>query len=263
MVRKLAYIHFVKVAGRYVNYYLQRNVFGNSGEELATQGVKTFNSWIPPFSLARDWADDELLQLASNRHPRQSPTPQEVRIHYQHWEHEYLARQYVHNHHYGWNRDTIRAFRQQGWYTLLFLREPSELLCSLWSWIQQQSQEDIYNGRVIWPISLAQLSLDQFIHAIVTSSGDSGWYALPDYADEVDYVAEFSEENFRNFLKHNFDHDYRPETMEPRHRYGSGNPGFAAYCEQGLISRETQRLLDEDYEVCRVRERLKSSPLNG
>ncbi len=93
MADKIAFIHYAKAAGRYVDYYLQNNVFENVSDNLAQQDVKVFNSWSVPFSLGRDWNEKELLQLAANRHPTQSPTPAEVMDHHQLWRHDYLAHQ--------------------------------------------------------------------------------------------------------------------------------------------------------------------------
>lgn len=85
-------------------------------------------------------------------------------------------------------------------------------------------------------------------------------FSLPDYVDDVEYVAEFNDAGFSKFLQEKFGHCYTPECVEENQKFASGNPGFAAHRDQGLISRETQRLLDGHYEVCRIRERL-ASPL--
>jgi hypothetical protein len=257
-VQKLAFIHYAKVAGRYMDYYLQRKVFDNRSTLLAAQTVKSFNSWVPPLSMGRDWNEEELLQLAANRHPLQCPSPEDIRIHYGHCSHDYLARQYVHNHHYSWSRATIRAFGKQGWCTVMFLRDPAEIFCSLWTWMQGKADEVFSTGYMALLRPLNHLSLDSFIREMITNPKLSVSFSLPDYVDDIDYVAEFSDAGFGTFLEEKFGHHYQPEHVGKRQHFASGNPGFAACREKGLISAKTQMLLDANDDVCRVRERLAS-----
>jgi hypothetical protein len=258
VVQKIAFIHYAKVAGRYIDAYLRQKVFENKSDCLAEQQVKTFNSWTVPFSMGRDWSEEELLRLAANRYSAQYPSPEEVRSHYQCWTHDYLARQYVHNHHHFWSLLSVREFRKRGWFTFMFIRDPAELLCSLWTWTQKNTTESPKLQPVIKPEHLTVMSLDHFIQEILRRPNLSAFYALPDYVDEIEYVSEFTDENFYRFLQKYFDHSYQPETLEIEQRCASGNPGYAAYRNQGLISEETRKLLDGNQEVCRVRELIAS-----
>lgn len=255
MPAKTAFIHFGKVAGRYINAYLNNAVFESTSTNLAVQKVKIYNSWTTPFLLGRDWNEKELMQLAANRHPHQYPTPDEVRLHHQHWSHNYLDRQYVHNHQHGWSRATVSQFRKQGWFTFMFIREPRDLLCSLWTWLQKSNFD---HHLKIQPESLASKPLDDFIQEILTRPGLAGFYALPDYTDQIDYVAEFNMDNFIRFLKKYFNHTYHPQKEKKSWRFASKNPGYAVYREQGLISDRTHQLFDESIEVLRVRELINS-----
>ena len=256
VVEKIAFIHFSKVAGRYIDSYLRQRVFKNNSNNLAEQQVKIFNSWAIPLALGRDWTEEELLQLAANRHSEQCPTPDEIRIHHSLWSHDYISRQYVHNHHCNWSTTTVQKFRENGWLTFMFIREPSELLCSLWTWIRSNAEKNPDALPLIKPEWLAVLSLDEFIKEILKDDNFSVFYGLPDYVDKVEYVSEYTEDNFKEFLLDHFDHNYQPERLGTKHRYASGNPGYAAYIEQGLISEDTQVLLNENKEVRRIRELL-------
>jgi hypothetical protein len=259
VVQKIAFIHYAKAAGRYIDSYLRQKVFENRSNSLAEQQVKTFNSWTVPFSMGRDWSEEELLRLAANRYPAQYPSPDEVRSHHQCWVHDYLARQYVHNHHHYWSVASVREFRKRGWLTFMFIRDPAELLCSLWTWIHKSTAESHRSQPGIKPEYLTEMSLDHFIREILRKPNLSAFYALPDYVDEIEYVSEFTEKNFSRFLQEYFDHCYQPEILEIGQRCASGNPGYAAYRNQGLISEETQQLLNGNREVCRVRELIAST----
>ena len=257
MHSKIAFIHYAKAAGRYIDYYLQGRVFNNKSYSLAEQNYKTFNSWITPFFLDRDWDENELLQLSSNRYPSQSPTPDQVRVHHQRWNHDYLSRQYVHNHHHKWSLESVQEFRRNGWLTFMFIREPADLMCSLWIWAKKTLKDNeamAYLGAAM----IKEMSLNQFIGEIVGKPEFYPFYALPDYIDDIEYVVEFTQKNFHFFLQEYFDHSDHPESIEVIQRFTSGNIGYAAFRKQGLISDEVHNLLNKDKQVCRVRERLTS-----
>jgi hypothetical protein len=255
MTSKIAFIHYAKVAGRYIDYYLQERVFNHQGDNLAEQNYKTFNSWLSPFLLDRDWHENELLQLSGNRHPAQLPTPDQVRVHHQRWNHDYLSRQYVHNHHHKWSLTTVQEFYRNGWLTFMFIREPADLICSLWTWVKK-SLKDNEAAAPIKPARLGELSLNQFIKEIIGKPEFHPFFALPEYIDAIEYVAEFTHKNFQNFLQKYFDHCYYPESTEIIQQFISGNLGYATFRNQGLISDEVHNLLNNNQQVCRVRERL-------
>lgn len=257
--KKVAFIHFAKAAGRYINHYLQEQVFERMGSELAVQKYKTFNSWLPPFSLGRDWNEQELLQLAGNRHPTQYPAPSEVKIHYQYWGHEYLSHQYVHNHHLHWSVKTVQHFRDQGWFLFMFLREPGDLLCSFWTWVQKELSQGKEAQILIQPAWLAELSLDEFICTMLTQQEFQFFYALPEYCELLHFTAEFNQKNFTAFLNKYFNHLYCSRELDIGFHFASGNPGYAAYRKQGFISDAADKMLNENKEVHRVREWLASS----
>ncbi len=255
---KIAFIHFAKAAGRYVNRYLRERVFKNGNGEIAEQQYKIFNSWGPPFSMGRDWNQAELLQLANNRHPGQYPTPQEILAHHRCWNHDYLAKQYVHNHHYEWTQEAVSEFRRNGWLTFMFVRDPAELLCSVWTWARGVTAKG--GQPVIQPPGLVEQPLDDFIREVVGTPGHHNIYALPDFVEQIDYTAEFSEENFRGLLRIMVpDHEYDPGSLPDLYRRASGNPGYAEYRRRRQISDQTHDMLNDDIDVQRVRDLIERS----
>lgn len=254
VVDKVAFIHFAKAAGRYVNHYLINRVFYADSREPAEHKYKSYNSWR--IGLRRDWTDEELFQLAANRHPMQRPTLDQVRAHHKRWGHDYLAKQYVHNHHHNWCVRTLDAFKRNGWFTFMFLRDPAEVLCSLWSWANQSVRDGADPAVVLRPEWLIWRSLDEFIQVFISDPRLSRFYALPDYVDEIDFVTQFTEENFHRFLDLYFDHEYRPSGAEDDDSFRSANPGYAAYRSRGDISDTTHDLLENSALVRAVRARL-------
>ncbi len=110
--KKLAFIHFGKCAGSYVNYYLRAHVVPN---------IEHYNSWWDfgannERNLERDWTKEELLDIAI--------TNTDTGL--------------AHNHQIGWCVETVKAFRNNGWLTFMFIRNPKDVLCSLYFWSQRQ-----------------------------------------------------------------------------------------------------------------------------
>ncbi len=259
VVDKAVFVHFSKAAGRFINYYLTEHVFRSRTVCLAEQNYKLFNSWHKGIGLQRDWNERELKQLANNRHPLQSPSPEQIRSHHALWRHDYLARQYVHNHNNNWSRSSLREFKRNGWFSFMFLRDPAELLCSLWTWASMAVAEGADPGTVLTPVWLIDQPLDGFIRTILCDRQFDHLYALPGYVEEIDYVAEFTEDNFRHVLQSCFDHEFQPQLVEEGSRFPSGNPGYAQYRSRGQISDTVHMLLQNSPLVQSVRDRLSCS----
>jgi len=245
--QKLAFIHFGKTGGVYVNHYLR---------EYVVPTAQHFNSWwdmkTGKRNLQRDWTEEELLKIAKKD----------------------LGIALAHNHHLGWCRKTVRAFKNNGWLTFMFLRAPEDLMCSLYFWAQKQNRKwrpalSLKKPHVSFgskeltekdkkiidklanPLSgpLVKMSgqndphnvtLDDFIKFLVTHEGAKRLWGLPDYINEVDYVAEFNDKNFGDFLNKYFSHNYKPR----KKRNVSENKGYKYYFDNGEISIETQELIE-------------------
>jgi hypothetical protein len=248
--KKLAFIHFGKTGGVYVNHYLRTDIIPIA---------QHFNSWwdmkTGKRSLQRDWTKEELLEIAEK----------DVDI------------ALAHNHQLGWCKETVQAFKNNGWLTFMFLRDPKNLMCSLYFWAQKQNRKwrpalplkkpyvdfgrwdskeltekdkKIIN-RLANPLSdefvsisgqtdPESVTLDDFIKFLVTSEEAEALWVLPDYTDDVEYVVEMNDKNFGDFLSKYFSHNYKPKEK----RNVSKNKGYKYYCDNGEISIETQKLIE-------------------
>ena len=147
---------------------------------------------------------------------------------------------WVHNHHINWTKKAIQEYNKQEWLTFTFIRKPEEVLCSLWNYVRTKTKGHDAFG-VLYDVSLK--SLDEFIDTLL-SIGDSyvdmkNLWVLPDYIDELDYVAEMNDKNFGYFCEKYFGHDYIPQ----RRRNESANKGYQFYRDSREISDKTHEKL--------------------
>ena len=196
--KKIAFIHFGKAAGVYVNAYMK---------ERCARGHRKYFSWHEisnPYRISdRDWTQEELLEIAETKD-------------------EYA---YVTNHHINWSLETVKKFKENGWFTFMFLRRPEELLCSLFHWSKEKNVQ-------LRPSDKEPETLQETFEYATNLEDFSKLWRPPDYIDELDYVAEFNDKNFSAFLL-----KYFGETYEPRPPSNtSENKGFTHYRENGEIS---------------------------
>ena len=195
--KKVAFVHFGKAAGVYVNQYLKNGCL---------KDYKKYFSWhigSNPMGISgRDWNKDELMSVAETA-PDYS---------------------FITNHHIFWDTETIQKFKDSGWFLFTFLRRPEELLCSLHHWAKENK------------IKLSDLpeaeNLEQTFEYAVNDADFSKLWKAPDYIDMLDYKAEFSDENFKDFLSEFFYASYTPKEKANT----SKNKSFNYYREKGEIS---------------------------
>ena len=198
--KKVAFVHFGKAAGVYINQYLKNNCL---------KDYKKYFSWHenqnPQGISGRDWTKEELLEIAEKA-PDYS---------------------FVTNHHIFWDTETIEKFKDNDWFLFTFLRRPEELLCSLHHWAKEKN------------IKLSDLpdakNLEQTFRYALNDDSFSKLWRVPDYIDLLDYTAEFNDENFGDFLLETFGKNYIPQDKLNI----SQNKGFVHYRENGEISDKT------------------------
>ena len=123
-IKKTAFVHFGKCAGVYVNKYLRNNVLSDA-LEINPWNKSPFWRSIYGKDLLRDWTDTELLQIArGDFHLQKENQPQ-----------------WCHNHHINWKIDTIKEFKENNWFTFTFLRNPKEIICSLYYYSRRVCRE--------------------------------------------------------------------------------------------------------------------------
>ena len=195
--KKIAFVHFGKAAGVYVNEYMKKQCV------VSYQKYLSFHKGLNPFGIkGRDWSKEELLKIAEA-------------------DDEYMS---VSNHHINWDLETIKKFKENGWFIFTFLRRPEELLCSLFHWSKEKGV-DIRGGR-------EPNNLEDIFNCAVKDEIFARLWRAPDYIDELDCVAKFNDKNFGAFLL-----KYFGETYEPRPPTNtSKNKGFTYYRENGEIS---------------------------
>ena len=197
--KKIAFIHFGKAAGVFVNEYMKQKCVKSYDKYMS------YHENLNPFKISnRDWKKDELLEIAET-------------------EKEYA---YVTNHHIHWDLETIKKFKENGWFTFMFLRRPEEVLCSLFNY---SKEKNILIRGGLEPNNLQEM----FELSLLDEKFAKLWMA-PDYIDELDYVAEFNDSNFSDFLLKNFGEVY--ETRKPSNT--SKNKGFKYYRDNGEITNE-------------------------
>ncbi len=244
--KKLAFIHFGKCAGVYVQYYIREYVF---------PGVKHFNSWWDlgeknKRNLERDWTKQELIEIAK----LDTDTG--------------LA----HNHHIGWCSETVQAFKNNGWFTFMFLRDPKNIICSLYFWSQRQHRrwkpEELHGGlrgplrgeiiKMSGQDDPHKVSIDDFFKFFISNEEAQKLWTLPDYIDDIEYVSEFNDKNFGDFLLKYFGHHYLPQEK----RNISQNKGYEYYLNNGDISKDTNELINNHSEYIKYSKYMNIKTIN-
>ena len=217
---KLAFVHFGKCGGVYVNRYLHEVVFPHH-----TQYMSWHEGLNPKGVSRRDFNEEELFEIAE--------TAEENSI--------------VHNHHVSWTGETLKKFKENEFLTFGFLRDPRDIICSLYFFA---SDEYLKHGdnhflakeliRGFDEIDPSKITLDDFFIHIAKHSR-RGW-VLPDYIDDIDFLAEFNNDNFSYFMKKYFNHDHVPQ----KRKNATANKGYKHYCKSGELSQSTQELIEND-----------------
>ena len=240
--KKLAFIHFGKAAGVYIQHYIRVQVFPR---------MKHFNSWWDfnyknKRALTRDWTEEELLEIADTN----------------------VEEALTHNHHINWTKESVKKFNDNGWLTFMFIRNPKDIMCSLYFWAQSQwdrwDAEDKSAQVLREPLTEElkyisgqdnpyNVSLDDFIRGMLSGKGAQYLWVLPDYIDDIQHVAEFNNNNFGTFLLDNFQHFYCPT----KKRNTSKSEGYKTYLERGEISKETHSMVENHPEYKRYSKYLK------
>ena len=220
--KKVAFVHYGKTAGVYINEYMKDRIF---------RPYQKYLSWhinLNPFGVKdRDWTQEELSSIAKTND-------------------EYA---FTSNHHIEWSIDSVKKFKNNNWFMFTFLRRPEELLCSLYHWSKENNIELCASPA---PKNLEQI----FEYAINNKDFDRLW-KLPNYIHLLDYVAEFNDENFGNFLLNSFGEEYTP-----REKLNiSKNKGFDYYRENGEISEEAISRLFEHPEYLKYSQYLDQQQL--
>jgi hypothetical protein len=131
---------------------------------------------------------------------------------------------YVHNHVINWPLNVVEMYLKRGWFLFTFVRHPGDQLCSYYFYFDEGERRDISG-------------LDGFIRNSLKQPPED--MLLPDYWKSLNFVAEFNQQNLHFFLSEYFGCPFIANEKVNT----SENLGWQYYCEQGVISQDTQDLL--------------------
>ncbi len=199
--KKILFVHIIKTAGTYVFDYLAEHLRYGGYRVIDVESSKDHRNQINHY----------LAQEAMKDRPDR----------FIHCHADYLPKEF------------FEKFLERGWFSFSFVRHPGDLLCSYYFYAR------------INPDFHAEGSLDEFIRGCLMGRSGSGttrldYFGIPAYWKKMDFVAEFSETNFKFFLKKYFGHRYAPKVP----MNVSENKGYAYYCDQGQISATTRAMLE-------------------
>ena len=241
---KLAFVHFAKAGGTYVGNCLDRHL-------LEPQG------YVNHRNPGRDYTEAQLLTIIKNANDKT----------------------FLHNHHFNWSPKAVEQANENGFLTFMFLRDPKDLLCSLYFWSKDLVEDGlIYHNlfpqdlidlkpkdQVQSPFKERQgyfdcvfnrhsldLSLDEFVRTYIDESniGCKKFWHLPEPTDQIQYVAKLNEQNLKDFFNDYLNLEYTPID---RQLNVSSNKGYEHYKQTREISEDTDRLINNHPEYIKYK----------
>lgn len=131
---------------------------------------------------------------------------------------------YCHAHVGAFDQDLHALFRRNGWFTVCFIRNLGDLLCSLFCYSQK-----LRGGA-------DDRTLDEYLNELLNSEpeADTHW-RLPSWHSEISFVRIFSASRLRSFLRVFMNAD----DAKVRNMNASGSHGFGHFCATGEIKPAT------------------------
>ena len=200
-----AFIHYGKCAGQYTENYICNHIL--------RPRYKLYNSWWSDRDrqeykhiVKRDYTKKELFNILEKIN-------QDDYVH-------------VHNQHINWCSETVKAYKDNNFFTYTFLRDPKDLLCSLMFWSNERNVKlsDYMDNPT---------TLNDMFEKCLEDKGLQRLWQLPDYIHMLDSVMMFNYENFKNFLYERYAHRYTPGPKKNT----SKNKGFDYYYQNGDIDK--------------------------
>ena len=232
-MKKVAFIHYAKAGGVYINAHIYKKALKN-------KTYQNYNSWrkndFCEKPLRRDWTEKELLEICKKNGNE-----------------DFII---AHNHHNGWSKKIISEFKKEGWFTFCFLRNPKDILCSLYFFSKQSKERTSYSavgplGAIAGHLSPESfeaiderdISLDEFIRKMVENPKLHRFWKLPSYIDDLDFVGKISNENIKICFKKAFGYDYKRNYSVIPRLNTTENKGYDHYFRNGTISKKSTALL--------------------
>ena len=200
-----AFIHYGKCAGQYTENYICNYIL--------RPRYKLYNSWWRggdkqeyKHIVKRDYTKKELFDILDK-------IQKDDCVH-------------VHNQHINWCSETVKAYKDNNFFTYTFLRDPKDLLCSLMFWSNER-------GVKLSSHMDNSTNLNDMFEKCIEDEGLQRLWQLPDYIHMLDSVMMFNHDNFKKFLYERYAHHYTPGPKKNT----SKNKGFDFYYQNGDIDK--------------------------
>ena len=238
--KKLAFLHMAKCGGTYVRTYLHNTV------------IAPFIDHVPE---GKNERENPHLEFNPNQISEVIDEVDKTDL---------TETQWMRFHQNSVDLKTIKKLNDFGWETFTFLRDPRDLICSLYFFCRRKvcngSRTSRTNFLVMAPwsgiaghkddsewdindIDTRKMSLNDFFIEVIKNEKLHIFWKLPEYIESVKYIDEMSHDNLGKFINKVIDpgHIYRPISVG---KNSSDNTGYEFYCSNGDISKEAQRLID-------------------
>lgn len=156
----------------------------------------------------RDWSEDELIEISS--------------INDNH--------KYVHNHSKNWPQSVFTEYKNKGFFTFSFIRNPIDVICSMYFFL---SEKPGHPSDPAWGYEDLG-TLDEF----VTNNCFNLDRLIPEYYSEIDFFEVFSDDSFSKLLN-KIGLNYFPS----RKLNQSSNKGCEFYLKENLLSQNAVDLV--------------------
>jgi hypothetical protein len=186
--KKILFVHVMRTGGTFL-----LDAFNKLDSNFLN-----FNSW--KLNLNRDWDEDELLQIC----------------------HLNLnCKVFIQNHCLNLNKDLVLKFKDNGFKVFTFLRNPLDIICSLYYYFN-------CNGIV---------DINDFINDLL--SEDSFLYKefVIDYYDIIDYIVEFNKDNHDECVKKYFFPNLDKCDSSLYMKLNTENKDYEFYLNSNIISK--------------------------
>lgn len=250
--KKYAFVHMAKCGGTYVKTYLNKVIL-NPCKEHIPDGKNKDNPHL-------EFCPQQILKLVDEVDKTDLTENQWIRFHQN-----------------SVDSEVIEKLNNFGWETFTFLRDPRDIICSLYFFsgreiTREENREKIGNNNFLamapwsgiaghqeageWEldkVDVNKVSLNDFVKELIENEKLHVFWQLPAYIDSVKHVDKMSHENLGKFINKVIDpeHVYMPM---PIGENASSNKGFKHHVGSGEISKEVVDLVESCEKIKRYNE---------
>ena len=255
--KKYAFVHMAKCGGTYVKTYLH-SVILNPCKGHIPEGKHKDSRFGSPHLEFRAEQISKLVDEVDKV--------------------DLTENQWIRFHQNSANSEVIKKLNDFGWETFTFLRDPRDIICSLYFFASRKhksvhkSKADkvVTNHLAMAPwsgiaghqgidewdfdkVDVHKVSLNDFVKELINNEKLHIFWQLPEYIDSVKHVDKMSHENLGKFINKVIDpeHIYMPM---PIGKNDSDNKGFKHHVNSGEISKEVADLVESCEKIKRYNE---------